>query len=100
MRVIEFHRRQQKLSQAEFATLCGIGQKRVSDIELGRRPTDAEAAALERTLGLPVKELLRELPEDVIPPPPSMTLAILAYRERQAQEEAARQARRPARARR
>lgn len=86
MRVLEFHRRQAKLNQIEFGALCGIPQTVVSDLELGKRPTAAQEYALERTLGIPIAALLKELPEDVVPPPPSMRLAIIALRDRQAKE--------------
>jgi transcriptional regulator with XRE-family HTH domain len=82
MKILEFHRRQARLSQTEFAGICGITQAAVSDIELGKRPTEAQARSLERALSVPAEELLKELPEDIVPPPPSLQLAILSRRRR------------------
>lgn len=71
------------MSQSDLSGILRVPQKSVSDLELGRRPTATEIEALERTFGIPVARLLSELPDDVVPPPPSMRLAVLAYREEQ-----------------
>jgi transcriptional regulator with XRE-family HTH domain len=76
LRRFTFHRLQAGLNQTDFGSLCGLRQHQISDLEMGRRPTDEERRELERAFGVPVEELLAEIPEDVVPPPPSMALAI------------------------
>jgi len=82
VRFLEFYRRRAKLGQKELARLANLPQSSISDLELGRRPTASQVVALEKLFGVPAERLLAEMPEDVVPPPPSLKLAIVANRSR------------------
>jgi transcriptional regulator with XRE-family HTH domain len=85
--VLEFLRRDQRLTQVALARVAGVGQSALSKYERGLAIPDAHLKALAGALGLP-ESLAYVLPLSPAPhaplPPPDLTGLILATRARQA----------------
>ena len=81
MLVLEFLRRQRRLSQQSLGDATRITQIRVSLFERGLPPSPAELRALAEYLGLPEGDagrLMLPVPDNItdIPPPPSLAETI------------------------